>query len=68
MATLLEIEKMSVPERIQAMEILWNSLISHDAEIESPKWHYDVLGQRQMKVDRGEAEYISVDELASRRK
>ncbi len=66
--TILEIKKMSVSERIQAMEVLWDSLISHNAEIDSPKWHYDVLDQRKKKIDSGEAEFISLDDLASRRK
>ncbi len=66
--TTLEIEKMSISERIQAMEILWNSLMSSSNEIDSPKWHYDVLNQRIKKVKNGEAEFISLDDLASRRK
>ncbi len=67
MAT-LEVEKMSVSERIQAMEALWNSLVNHNAEIDSPQWHYDVLDQRKKKIDSGEAEFISLDDLAARRK
>ncbi|MBS3778954.1 MAG: addiction module protein [Desulfovermiculus sp.] len=56
----LVVEKMSVSERIQAMEVLWDSLIRHDAEIDSPQWHYDLLAQRKMKIDSGEAELISL--------
>ncbi|MFO7876293.1 MAG: addiction module protein [Desulfovermiculus sp.] len=61
--TTLEVEKMSTSERIQAMEVLWDSLISHNAGIESPQWHYDVLDQRKKKIDSGEAEFISLEEM-----
>lgn len=64
----LEVEKMSVSERIQAMEVLWESLIRHNAEIDSPQWHYDILDQRERKIDSGEAEFISLEDLTARRK
>ena len=65
---ILEVEKMSISERIQAMEALWDSLIRHNAEIDSPQWHYDVLDQRKRKIDSGESEFISLDDLTARRK
>jgi len=64
----LEVEKMSISERIQAMEVLWESLIRHNAEIDSPQWHYDVLDQRKRKIDSGESEFISLEDLTARRK
>ena len=62
----LEVEKMSISERIQAMEVLWDSLIRHNAEIDSPQWHYDVLDQRKRKIDSGESEFISLEDLTAR--
>jgi len=64
----LEVEKMTISERIQAMEVLWDSLIRHNAEIESPQWHYDVLNERKRKISSGESEFISLEELTARRK
>jgi len=63
-----EVKKMSISERIQAMEALWESLIRHNAEIDSPQWHYDVLDQRKRKVDSGQSEFISLEDLTARRK
>jgi putative addiction module component (TIGR02574 family) len=66
--TTLNIEKLSVAERIQAMEDIWDSLVPHQTEIESPQWHYDVLKQRKQKIENGDARFISFEELAARRK
>lgn len=38
-----DIEKMSVPERLKAIEFLWESISEKTEEIESPKWHGDIL-------------------------
>ncbi|WP_028573793.1 addiction module protein [Desulfonatronovibrio hydrogenovorans] len=66
--TTLNIEKLSVAERIQVMEIIWDSLAHHQTEIESPQWHYDILKQRKQEIDNGAARFISFEELAARRK
>jgi hypothetical protein len=59
-----EIRKMSRA----AMRALWNSLVEEEAEIESPDWHRDILEERKQKIERGQAEFISLDKLrASRR-
>ena len=59
---LIEIEKMSTIERLQAMEKLWDSLCNEE-EIESPEWHKDILQERKKKIEKGEAEYISLEDL-----
>lgn len=61
-----EIEKMSTIERLQAMEELWDSLCKEE-EIESPEWHKDILKERKGKIEKGEAEYIFLEDLKSSR-
>jgi hypothetical protein len=60
--TALDITKMTVSERILAMEWLWDSLAGQ--EIESPQWHLDILSNRMRKLHDGTAELLSLDELA----
>ena len=62
----LEIKKMSKIERLQAMEVLWDSLIGEEAEIESPEWHRDILEERKRKIESGEAEFISLEKTKRR--
>ena len=64
----LEIKKMSKNERLRAMEELWDSLLRDEDEIESPQWHQDVLNARSKKIENGDAEFLSLDELRERRK
>lgn len=60
-----EFEKMSVRERLQTMEQLWESLC-HDAELHSPEWHRDVLAARKARAQRGDAKFLTIDQLKSR--
>lgn len=61
-----QIERMSVAERLQAMEQLWDALCRQGAEITSPEWHGDVLADRKSRVERGEAEFLTLDQLRTR--
>ncbi len=63
-----EIKKMSRAERLAAMEILWDSLVEEEAQVESPDWHRDVLEERKRRIESGQVEFISLEKLrASRR-
>ena len=64
----IETKKMSMIERLQAMEALWDSLLDEESEIESPDWHQDILEERKKKIENGKAEFISLEELKSTRK
>jgi len=64
----IETKKMSMIERLQAMEALWNSLLDEESEIESPDWHQDILEERKKKIENGKAEFISLEELKATRK
>ena len=49
------IKKMTLVERLQAMELLWDSLSQDENELESPDWHHKVLaqmGQTLLGLDR----------------
>ncbi len=61
--TIAEISKMTVVERLQTMEALWDSLTHESTEIKSPAWHDDVLSQRKEKIENGDANFISLEEL-----
>ncbi len=41
------IKKMTLVERLQAMELLWDSLSQDENELESPDWHHKVLADRR---------------------
>jgi hypothetical protein len=46
-----QIESMSVTERLQAMDQLWDSLNNrHGDDIPSPDWHQDLLADRRREL------------------
>ena len=50
------------------MEALWDSLIDEESEIESPEWHRDILEERKRTIEKGKAEFLSLEELRASRK
>ena len=64
---IMEIRKMSTMERLQAMEVLWESLLEEESQIVSPTWHEDILKGRERKLENGETEFISLGELKKNR-
>jgi putative addiction module component (TIGR02574 family) len=61
-----EVSRLSRAEQLQTMEWLWASLSKKPEEIESPEWHGEVLAARKAKIDSGEAQFLSVDQLKER--
>jgi putative addiction module component (TIGR02574 family) len=61
-----QIERMSVTERLRAIDQLWDSLARDVDDIPSPDWHQDVLVDRKARAQRGEAKFLTLDQLRSR--
>lgn len=58
MEVTLPLDKMTVAEKLRAMELLWADLSRNEAKIESPAWHGDVLRDREAKIKSGEAKFM----------
>ena len=62
-----EIEKMSISERLETIELLQESLHKVAAErLPVPDWHTDVLDERMKRIESGEAKFYSIDEVFGR--
>lgn len=59
-----DLAQLPVDERLKCMEVLWDSLRQGDPK--SPDWHGQVLSERRLKVERGEVEFISGQQLKER--
>ena len=57
MAIELQIEQMTIEEKLRTMEALWSDLCEH-ASVPVPQWHKDILDERQRVIDEGKAEFI----------
>ena len=61
-----EIERMSVAERLRAMELLWSSISRNPENLPSPDWHRKVLQNRLAKVESGKGEFFTLAQLKKR--
>ncbi|MGK5091027.1 addiction module protein [Deltaproteobacteria bacterium TL4] len=61
--TITEIKNMSMIERLQSMEVLWDSLLENESEIESPEWHGEILAERKKQIESGRAEFVTLESL-----
>lgn len=52
----LPLNEMSVEEKLQAMEMLWEDLSRRPEDVPSPEWHDTVLREREAALDRGQEE------------
>ena len=57
MAVTLRLDKMSVEEKIQAMESIWEDLCKSADSVTSPPWHEKVLNMREESVKRGSDQF-----------
>jgi hypothetical protein len=58
METILPLDKMTVAEKLRAMEAIWADLSRDESQIESPEWHGAVLHDREAKIKSGEEKFV----------
>lgn len=48
------LQNMSIEEKLQTMELLWDDLRANAGEALSPAWHGDELARREAALQRGD--------------
>jgi hypothetical protein len=54
-----DILKMTKAERLEAINMIWDTL---DDDIEPPAWHKEVLDERMRKIEAGEETFYTLEE------
>jgi hypothetical protein len=54
----LPLEKMTMAEKLETMELLWADISKTPAELPSPSWHRDVLNERRRLVAEGKLKFL----------
>jgi len=62
----LHLDKMTIADKMRAMEALWDDLCRRADGISSPTWHHDVLKEREQGVLSGEASFCEWDTAKKR--
>lgn len=66
MQAVAELKQMTVREKIQLMEALWDDLCGAEETIPVADWHRALLDERQRQVAGGEAKFIDWDAAKER--
>jgi hypothetical protein len=54
----LPLDKMTLPEKLEAMELLWADISRHPADLPSPAWHRDILEERRRLAAEGKLKFL----------
>ncbi len=58
-----EIKNLDINQRLNLIDMIWQTLENQEKDIESPTWHKDILEKRLEKIEKNEVKYIYLDEL-----
>ena len=62
MSVTLQVDQLSIKEKISIMEALWDDLCQKPEDISSPAWHHKVLEQREKEIIDGSDSFIDWEE------
>ena len=66
MSTPLQIDQMTVAEKLRIMEELWDDLRTRAEDVPMPQWHKDLLDERERLIETGEAQFDDWDSARKR--
>ena len=66
MVTPLAIDKMTIEEKLQTMEALWNDLCQHEEALPVHDWQKEILDERERLIEEGEAHFVDWEEAKKR--
>ncbi len=53
----VELDKLTIEEKIQIMEAVWEDLCKNVENFKPPDWHQGILQDREQRVNRGESQF-----------
>lgn len=57
MSTVLQLDQMTLEEKLRAMEELWDDLCEHEADVPVPRWQKSLLDERERLIEQGKAHF-----------
>ena len=58
MTATIDLQQMSVPDKLRLLEDLWRDLSQNEGNVASPAWHGAVLAEREKKLASGEDKLV----------
>ena len=66
MGLALNLDQMTIADKLAAMERLWEDLGRTPEAVPSPSWHGEVLSAREKRISEGKAAFSPLDEVKER--
>mgnify|MGYP001163300220 CR=1 FL=1 len=60
MENALPLDKMTIEDKLAAMEQLWDDLCRNPESVPSPSWHESILSEREKRVLEGKAGFSDI--------
>jgi hypothetical protein len=57
MSTVINIDQMTLEEKLRAMEALWDNLCRREEDVPIPQWHKTLLDERELLIEQGKAQF-----------
>ena len=61
----IPLDSMSVPEKLMAIETIWDSLCKSPESVPVPEWHKRELEERIKRLESGEAQLLDWEDVKS---
>ncbi len=58
MSVQLPLDQMTLAEKLQVMETLWDDLSRRPEDLPSPDWHRELLQERKRLADEGRLKFL----------
>jgi hypothetical protein len=62
----LNLDQMTVVDKLAAMERLWEGLERTPEAVPSPSWHGEVLSARETRISEGKSVFVPLNEAKER--
>jgi len=62
----LPLAKLTLAQKLDLIETLWDDIIKDEKALESPSWHEEILRDRQKALEAGKASVRDWDEAKKR--
>lgn len=66
MAIDLQLDGLSIAQKIQLLERIWDDLCQESGDVRSPEWHAAILEERKRKIEDGTMPISSWEEAKER--
>jgi hypothetical protein len=67
MSDSIQIDRMTLAEKLRTMEMLWDELCRREADVPVPSWQKEILDERERLVEQGYAKVTRTYSLALQR-